>query len=67
MYISLTADAAIQRYGNQAPDALLELIRAAVRLGDDDLVLDFDRILRQVELRIAERPEQTQTGFMLRS
>jgi hypothetical protein len=64
MHIYLTADAAIRRYGREAPDALVELIKAAVRLGDDDLVLDFDRILRQVERRIAEMPEQG--GFMLR-
>lgn len=64
MHIYLTADAAIRRYGSHAPDALVELIKAAVRLGDDDLVLDFDRILRQVERRIAEMPDQE--GFMLR-
>ena len=52
MHIDLAAQAAIERYGQGAPDALLELIAAAVRLGDDDLVADFDCTLREVEKRL---------------
>lgn len=48
-HIAAAADLAIERYGKAAPDALVELITAAVRLNDDDLAADFDRILRRVE------------------
>jgi hypothetical protein len=52
-YIAAAADAAVERYGDKAPDALIELITAAIELGDDDLVADFDRIFRQVERQLA--------------
>ncbi|MES2498236.1 MAG: hypothetical protein V4618_19130 [Pseudomonadota bacterium] len=53
-HISAAADLAIERYGKRAPDALAELITAAVRLDDDDLAMDFDRILRRVEVVIEQ-------------
>lgn len=52
MHIMLAADAAIERFGKDAPTALADLIAAAVRFGDDDLVTDFDRVLREVERRL---------------
>ncbi len=53
-HITAAADLAIERYGKRAPDALAELITAAVRLDDDDLAMDFDRILRRVEVVIEQ-------------
>jgi len=52
VHVIIAADAAIARYGDEARARLLELIAAAVRDGDDDLVVDFDRTLHEVERRL---------------
>ena len=57
MHVELAADAAIARFGKDAPAALADLIAAAVRFGDDDLVADFDRTLKEIEKRLGRDGE----------
>jgi len=52
-YIATAADAAVDRYGDRAPEALRELITAAIELDEADLAADFDRIFRRVEQQLA--------------
>lgn len=64
-YIVAAADAAVERYGDKAPDALIELITAAIELGDDDLATDFGRIFRQIERQLASQASSIAAGCAL--